>query len=54
MDKEDVNYNTAWCPQCFDALETKNILNDEGLIIDHKYECFGCEKVYKLVEEVEK
>ena len=39
--------NTAWC-ECGDALETIPIKNESGMIINHEYFCFGCQKTYIL------
>ena len=43
--------NIAWCPDCFDALETIEVLDNKGLIKTHIYYCFGCDKTFTLVNK---
>jgi hypothetical protein len=44
-----------WCPDCGDALETRDIWCADklyGQIIDHhEYYCIGCDKTFLLVEK---
>lgn len=46
----------AWCPDCNDSLETKEVWRPDkefGKIIDHfEYYCFGCDKTFVLVDKV--
>lgn len=46
VEKAERKY-TAWC-DCGDALESQPILNKDGMIIDYRYYCFGCDKTFKL------
>ena len=52
---EKIKERIAWCPDCNDSLETKEIWRKDekyGKIIDHhEYYCFGCDKTFELKEK---
>ena len=43
--------NIAWCNICFDRLDTYEIINEEGMITTHEYDCFVCGKTFILQEK---
>lgn len=46
-DKDD---HTAWCPNCFDAMDALELLDEEDKISSHIYSCIGCDKTFELKE----
>lgn len=45
--KEKYKKYIAWCPDCFDGLECKQIM-ENNIIKRFEYHCFGCGKTFKL------
>lgn len=48
LPEEKYKKYTAWCPECFDALEYAETKDEKGLITSYKYNCFGCDKNFQL------
>lgn len=51
MEKIRTKDETAWCPKCGDSLWVLEILDNEGYVEKHEYECRGCNIIFELTEK---